>query len=74
MPKRMTQEVGGNPGLLSRKRQSCGASLHPLDSRRPHGAAAAGPHSPLSRIDPHPPVTTGVEAMVEAAQALMPKG
>lgn len=37
-------------------------------------ATAAGHHSPLFRIDPRPSVTTGVEAMVVAAQALMPKG
>jgi len=35
---------------------------------------APGHHSPLFRIDPRPSVTTGVEAMVVAAQALMPKG
>ncbi|MFA4892141.1 amidohydrolase [Brevundimonas sp.] len=34
---------------------------------------APGHHSPLFRIDPRPSVTTGVEAMVTAAQALMPK-
>ena len=37
-------------------------------------ADAPGHHSPLFRIDPRPSVTTGVEAMVVAAQALMPKG
>jgi hippurate hydrolase len=37
-------------------------------------ATAPGHHSPLFRIDPRPSVTTGVEAMVVAAQALMPKG
>ncbi len=35
---------------------------------------APGHHSPLFRIDPRPSVTTGVEATVVAAQALMPKG
>lgn len=37
-------------------------------------ATAPGHHSPLFRIDPRPSVTTGVEATVVAAQALMPKG
>ena len=37
-------------------------------------ATAPGHHSPLFRIDPQPSVVTGVEAMVVAAQALMPKG
>ena len=37
-------------------------------------ADAPGHHSPLFRIDARPSVTTGVEAMVVAAQALMPKG
>ena len=37
-------------------------------------ASAAGHHSPLFRIDAQPSVVTGVEAMVVAAQALMPKG
>ncbi|MDI1325748.1 MAG: amidohydrolase [Brevundimonas sp.] len=36
-------------------------------------ANAPGHHSPLFRIDPRPSVTTGVEATVVAAQALMPK-
>lgn len=36
--------------------------------------AAPGHHSPLFRIDPRPSVTTGVEAMVVSARALMPKG
>ena len=36
-------------------------------------ANAPGHHSPLFRIDPRPAVTTGVEATVVAAQALMPK-
>ncbi|WP_332659429.1 amidohydrolase [Brevundimonas sp.] len=36
-------------------------------------ATAPGHHSPLFRIDPRPSVTTGVEATVVAAQALMPK-
>jgi len=36
--------------------------------------SAPGHHSPLFRIDPRPSVTTGVEATVVAAQALMPKG
>jgi len=35
--------------------------------------AAPGHHSPLFRIDPQPSVVTGVEAMVTAAQALMPR-
>ena len=34
---------------------------------------APGHHSPLFRIDPQPSVVTGVEAMVVAAQAMMPK-
>ncbi|MDP3369434.1 MAG: amidohydrolase [Brevundimonas sp.] len=37
-------------------------------------ATAPGHHSPLFRIAPRPSVVTGVEAMVVAAQALMPKG
>ncbi|HRJ64447.1 MAG TPA: amidohydrolase, partial [Brevundimonas sp.] len=37
-------------------------------------ATAPGHHSPLFRIDPQPSVVTGVEAMVVAAQALMPRG
>lgn len=37
-------------------------------------ATAPGHHSPLFRIDPRPSVTTGVEAMVVSARALMPKG
>lgn len=37
-------------------------------------ATAPGHHSALFRIDPRPSVTTGVEATVVAAQALMPKG
>jgi amidohydrolase len=37
-------------------------------------ATAPGHHSPLFRIDPRPSVVTGVEAMVVAAQALMPQG
>ena len=37
-------------------------------------ATAPGHHSPRFRIDPQPSVVTGVEAMVVAAQALMPKG
>jgi amidohydrolase len=37
-------------------------------------ATAPGHHSSLFRIDPRPSVTTGVEATVVAAQALMPKG
>lgn len=36
-------------------------------------ATAAGHHSPLFRIQPEPSVTTGVEAMVVAAEALMPR-
>ena len=36
-------------------------------------ASAAGHHSPLFRIQPEPSVTTGVEAMVVAAEALMPR-
>ena len=35
-------------------------------------ASAAGHHSPLFRIQPEPSVTAGVEAMVVAAEALMP--
>ena len=35
---------------------------------------AAGHHSPLFRIVPEPSVTAGVEAMVVAAESLMPKG
>ena len=35
---------------------------------------AAGHHSPLFRIAPEPSVTAGVEAMVVAAESLMPKG
>ena len=35
---------------------------------------APGHHSPLFRIEAEPSVTTGVEAMVVSAQALMPKG
>jgi hippurate hydrolase len=34
---------------------------------------AAGHHSPLFRIVPEPSVTAGVEAMVVAAESLMPK-
>lgn len=34
---------------------------------------AAGHHSPLFRIEPEPAVTAGVEAMVVAAEALMPR-
>jgi hippurate hydrolase len=34
-------------------------------------ATAAGHHSPMFRIEPEPSVTTGVEAMVVAAEALM---
>ena len=37
-------------------------------------ASAPGHHSPFFRIDPQPSVVTGVEAMVIAAQALMPRG
>lgn len=36
-------------------------------------ATAAGHHSPLFRIQPEPSVTAGVEAMVVAAEALMPR-
>ncbi|MDI1282526.1 amidohydrolase [Brevundimonas sp.] len=36
-------------------------------------ATAAGHHSPLFRIAPEPSVTAGVEAMVVAAESLMPK-
>jgi hippurate hydrolase len=36
-------------------------------------ATAAGHHSPLFRIQPEPSVTAGVEAMVVAAEALMPQ-
>ena len=36
-------------------------------------ATAPGHHSPLFRIDPQPSVVIGVEAMVVAAHALMPK-
>jgi amidohydrolase len=36
-------------------------------------ATAAGHHSPLFRIEPEPSVTAGVEAMVVAAEALMPR-
>lgn len=36
-------------------------------------AGAAGHHSPLFRISPEPSVTAGVEAMVVAAEALMPR-
>ena len=36
-------------------------------------ATAAGHHSPLFRIQPEPSVTAGVEAMVIAAEALMPR-
>jgi hippurate hydrolase len=35
---------------------------------------APGHHSPLFRIQPEPAVTAGVEAMVVAAEALMPRG
>jgi hippurate hydrolase len=35
--------------------------------------AAPGHHSPLFRIQPEPSVTAGVEAMVVAAEALMPR-
>jgi len=34
---------------------------------------AAGHHSPLFRIEPEPAVTAGVEGMVAAAEALMPR-
>ena len=34
---------------------------------------APGHHSPLFRIQPEPSVTAGVEAMVVAAEALMPR-
>jgi len=37
-------------------------------------ASAPGHHSPMFRIQPEPSVTTGVEAMVIAAEALMPRG
>jgi amidohydrolase len=37
-------------------------------------ATAPGHHSPLFRIEPEPSVTAGVEAMVVAAEALMPRG
>jgi amidohydrolase len=37
-------------------------------------ATAAGHHSPLFRIEPEPSVTAGVEAMVVAAEALLPRG
>ena len=37
-------------------------------------ANAPGHHSPLFRIEPEPSVTAGVEAMVVAAEALMPRG
>ena len=37
-------------------------------------ATAPGHHSPLFRIQPEPSVTSGVEAMVVAAEALMPRG
>ncbi len=36
-------------------------------------ATAPGHHSPLFRIQPEPSVTAGVEAMVVAAEALMPR-
>jgi len=36
-------------------------------------ATAPGHHSPLFRIEPEPSVTAGVEAMVVAAEALMPR-
>ena len=36
-------------------------------------ASAPGHHSPLFRIQPEPSVTAGVEAMVVAAEALMPR-
>jgi hippurate hydrolase len=36
-------------------------------------ATAPGHHSPLFRIQPEPSVTAGVEAMVTAAEALMPR-
>jgi amidohydrolase len=36
-------------------------------------ATAAGHHSPLFRIEPEPSVTAGVEAMVVAAEALLPR-
>jgi amidohydrolase len=36
-------------------------------------ATAPGHHSPLFRIQPEPSVTTGVEAMVTASEALMPR-
>lgn len=36
-------------------------------------ATAAGHHSPLFRIQPEPSVTAGVEAMVIAAETLMPR-
>ncbi|MDQ8755765.1 amidohydrolase [Sphingosinicella sp. LHD-64] len=36
-------------------------------------ATAPGHHSPLFRIQPEPSVTTGVEAMVIAAETLMPR-
>jgi hippurate hydrolase len=36
-------------------------------------ANAPGHHSPLFRIQPEPSVTAGVEAMVVAAEALMPR-
>ncbi|HEY5713098.1 MAG TPA: amidohydrolase [Allosphingosinicella sp.] len=36
-------------------------------------ATAAGHHSPLFRIQPEPSVTAGVEAMVVAAEALLPR-
>jgi hippurate hydrolase len=37
-------------------------------------ANAPGHHSPLFRISPEPSVTAGVEALVVAAEALMPRG
>ena len=50
------------------------ASISASAARRPSEVATApGHHSPLFRIQPEPSVTAGVEAMVVAAEALMPR-
>ena len=56
----------------ARKRRAR-ASISASAARRPSRLATApGHHSPLFRIEPEPSVTAGVEAMVVAAEALMP--
>ena len=75
-PDRAAPRRHGRRGLrlFRHARQRCARRLFQRRRHAPRpGRDAPGHHSPLFRIQPEPSVTAGVEAMVVAAEALMPR-